>query len=31
LVATKLVETTKTNPAAAAQASLALRELFSAV
>jgi DNA repair exonuclease SbcCD nuclease subunit len=31
LVATKLVELTKTNPAAAAQASLALRELFSAV
>jgi DNA repair exonuclease SbcCD nuclease subunit len=31
LVASKLVELTKTNPAEAAKASLALRELFSAV
>jgi DNA repair exonuclease SbcCD nuclease subunit len=31
LVATKLVEQTKTNPAEAAKASLALRELFAAI
>jgi DNA repair exonuclease SbcCD nuclease subunit len=31
LVATKLVEVTKTNPAEAAKASLALRELFAAI